>query len=201
MQVVIPLWHLIGFYAMCVLHYRDTNIHIAQERKTDKYLHAQSNRTKIAIIKCIIEWAKGLFTIEPGLEEELKRGYVSFKKNSHFNKIMKKVRGVNFKSERSKIDYKHVDIVSYSGSLTEKLCRICNKYHILLVARSTDTIKKNCLNKVITNKFKEMHQDIFYQYSIVTLQKYLHPRKKGNIKKKTVNIKLLSETRTLKEVG
>lgn len=55
---------------------------------------------------------------------------------------MKKVRGVNFKSERSKIDYKHVDIVSYSGSLTEKLCRIRNKYHILLVARSTDTIKK-----------------------------------------------------------
>ncbi|BFZ01449.1 hypothetical protein BsWGS_04488 [Bradybaena similaris] len=82
-----------------------------KETHTDQYLHAQSNhsvKTKIGIVKGMVDRAKGLCTTESGLKEELQRIDASFRKNGYSNKtIQKAMRDNQERPQRPNIDYKH----------------------------------------------------------------------------------------------
>lgn len=108
------------------------------------------------IVNGRIDSAKSLCTTEPGLKEELQWIDASLRKNCYSTNTVKKgTRGNQEKLNRPTVEYKHMVIVLYTVSFGE--LEMCHKYHIWLVAKSTDKIN-NRLNKAVPKRSPGMHQ-------------------------------------------
>jgi hypothetical protein len=85
----------------------------------------------------------------------------AFKKNGYPPAIINKAAKVRT-TPSQEIEHKGTVVIPYSGPLTQKLKRICNKFKIRLVATSKDTIRKR-ISRVAPPRNKEDTQGVVYQ--------------------------------------